>query len=377
MRQIARNGGDLQMMEPEHTATAVEPSVSLNLDYNSVVDVAFLRTAAAEGLTTILGGGWITRSSIDGAPGEVLAEADYFHSARDETLVRLPEGICHLILSERSLIVRIAARDRASAMRVRGEVLAALPEVESGDREVPVRFWWWQPAVARDLARMLPSPSWREIEENYVEPTREQLAGLMGWREAPPAGGRLLLWHGEPGTGKTSAIRSLTGEWRSWAEFHFITDPEELLRNPSYLLSTLSDRRTSQASGPADRWRVLVLEDAGEYLVPEAKHVEGQALSRLLNICDGVLGQAMRALVLVTTNEPLRTLHPALARPGRCLAEVSFERFAESDVARWAAVRGSKPPAVTSATLAELYAFEEGRSEVLPERQPVGFAAAR
>jgi hypothetical protein len=296
-------------MEPEHTATATEPSVSLNLDYNSVVDVAFLRRAAVEGLTTILGGGWITRSSIDGAPGEVLAEADYFHSARDEALVRLPEGICQLILSERSLIVRIAARDRASAMRVRGEVLAALPEVESGDREVPVRFWWWQPAVARDLARMLPSPSWREIEENYVELTREQLSGLMGWRDAPPAGGRLLLWHGEPGTGKTSAIRSLTGEWRSWAEFHFVTDPEEFLRNPSYLLSTLSDRRTSQTSGPADRWKVLVLEDSGEYLVPEAKHVEGQALSRLLNICDGVLGQAMRALVLVTTNEPLRTLH--------------------------------------------------------------------
>jgi hypothetical protein len=33
----------------------------------------------------------------------------------------------------------------------------------------------------------------------------------------------------------------------------------------------------------------------------------------------------MRALVLVTTNEPLGQLHPALARPGRCLAEVDFK----------------------------------------------------
>lgn len=362
-------------MEPEHPATAVEPSISLNLDYRNVVDVAFLRTAAREGLTTVLGGGWITRSSIADAPGEVLAEADYFHSARDDVLVRLPAGICHLILSERSLTVRVAARDRASATRVREEVAAALPEVDIGDREVPVRFWWWQPQVAQDLARMLPSPPWSEIEGNYVEPTREQLSGLMRWRSAPPAGGRLLLWHGQPGTGKTSAIRSLTGEWRSWAEFHFVTDPEEFLRNPSYLLSTLSDRRASQPSGPADRWRILVLEDSGEYLAPDAKHAHGQALSRLLNVCDGVLGQAMRALVLVTTNEPLRTLHPALARPGRCLAQVSFEPFAEADIARWAGARGSETPAVTSATLADLYAFEEGRSRLASEHQAVGFAA--
>lgn len=223
---------------------------------------------------------------------------------------------------------------------------------------------------------MLPSPPWSEIEANYVESTRRRLSGLMAWREGPPAGGRLLLWHGEPGTGKTSAIRSLTGEWRSWADFHFVTDPEEFLRNPSYLLSTLSDSRASRLSGPANRWKILVLEDSGEYLAPDAKHVQGQALSRLLNVCDGVLGQAMRALVLVTTNEPLRTLHPALARPGRCLSDLGFGRFAGADIARWAAHRGCVAPGLASATLADLYAFEDDRPTTRVEGPPLGFAGA-
>jgi hypothetical protein len=170
-----------------------------------------------------------------------------------------------------------------------------------------------------------------------------------------------LLWHGEPGTGKTSAIRSLTGEWRSWAEFQFITDPDEFLSNPGYLLATIAESRGPHSTGPSDRWKVIVLEDAGEFLAPDAKHLKGQRLSRLLNVCDGVLGQAMRAIVLLTTNEPVNHLHPALDRPGRCLAEVAFERFDREQMAAWCARRGADPPPAHTASLADLYAHLEGR----------------
>lgn len=33
-----------------------------------------------------------------------------------------------------------------------------------------------------------------------------------------------------------------------------------------------------------------------------------------------MVGQGLRVLVLVTTNELLRRLHPAVAQPGRCAA---------------------------------------------------------
>jgi hypothetical protein len=305
----------------------------------------------------------------------VVGRADYSHAGRKERVVRLDGAICHLILSERLLVARVAAPDATGAEAALREIAKALPEVDPADREVPAWFWWWASNFPSDLARMLPSPPWSDIESNYVGETRAHLADLSRWRRHPPSGGRLVLWHGEPGTGKTSAIRSFIGEWRSWAEFQFITDPEEFLSNPGYLLATIAESRGPHPTGPIDRWKIIVLEDAGEFLAPDAKHLKGQALSRLLNVCDGVLGQAMRALVLVTTNEPLNHLHPALGRPGRCLAEVAFERFDHDQMAAWCARHGADPPTVHAASLADLYAHVEGRPAG-PPRPTIGFAPA-
>ena len=221
---------------------------------------------------------------------------------------------------------------------------------------------------------MLPSPRWDGTSRNYVETTRTELQELVEWRGAPPPGGRLLLWQGEPGTGKTSAIRALAGEWRDWAKFHFITDPEQFLANPDYLLEVIGGSR-----GPApsrdEGVEGVVLEDSDEYLAPDAKHQSGQALSRLLNVCDGAFGQAMKVLVLVTTNEPLPTLHPPLSRPGRCLAEVGFDRFDRAAIEDWADHAGMDPPDTSAATLADFYAHAEGRGKPRVGRSTLGFAA--
>ena len=293
-----------------------------------------------------------------------------------DVLIRLASGIAHLTLRERSLRVSVAASDEVCAGNVSEVIATALPEVEQepDDREVPVRFWWSHSGGTRALARMLPCPPWETIAYNYVEATRATLEQMMAWRNAPPPGGRLLLWEGDPGTGKTSAIRALASEWRDWADFSFITDPEQFLMDPSYLLDVISGRLGSPRSEP-EHWQVVVLEDCGEYLAPDAKHVAGQALSRLLNVCDGALGQAMKVLVLVTTNESLHTLHPALSRPGRCLAEVSFGRFDREAIEAWAVDAAVEPPAASSATLAELYAHAEGRAQRTTVREAFGFAA--
>ena len=65
-------------------------------------------------------------------------------------------------------------------------------------------------------------------------------------------------------------------------------------------------------------------EDADELLRADAKRATGQSLSRLLNVADGFIGQGVNAIVHITANEPLGRLHPAVVRPGRCLAEVEF-----------------------------------------------------
>jgi SpoVK/Ycf46/Vps4 family AAA+-type ATPase len=205
-------------------------------------------------------------------------------------------------------------------------------------------------------------PDWQAIERNYAAATRERLGELMG--TTPPfAGGRLVLWHGPPGTGKTNALRALAYEWRQHAMLHYVTDPQELLTQPGYMQSLLLDQ--------ADRrWRLIVLEDAVDLVAPDA----GSGLSRLLNLTDGFVGQGLKVLVLITGNDPLDGLHPAVSRPGRCAAEVAFERFDADAAAEWLAGRGANAE-VGPASLAELYGVLDGRAAPA-EKRPVGFLSA-
>jgi ATP-dependent 26S proteasome regulatory subunit len=70
---------------------------------------------------------------------------------------------------------------------------------------------------------------------------------------------------------------------------------------------------------------LIVAEDSDEFLRLSARREAGAALGRLLNLTDGILGQGSNTLILLTTNELLENLHPALIRPGRCLAQIEFE----------------------------------------------------
>jgi hypothetical protein len=87
---------------------------------------------------------------------------------------------------------------------------------------------------------------------------------------------------------------------------------------------------------------------------------DGQGLSRFLNVVDGLIGQGLRILVLVTTNEELRRLHPAVARPGRCAANVQFTPLAAHEAEEWLRAPGVAGETDGRRTLASLYAQLEG-----------------
>ena len=100
-----------------------------------------------------------------------------------------------------------------------------------------------------------------------------------------------------------------------------------------------------------------MIEDADELLRPDARMRSGAVLSRLLNASDGLIGQGLKVLVLLTTNQPRVVIDPAILRPGRCLAEIAFHRFDVDGGAAWLD-NGSRPPRAVS--LAELYRLRSG-----------------
>ena len=261
-------------------------------------------------------------------------------------------------------------------------VEAVLAGLETAVREsvtlpegvVRMRFWSSGLKEPQSSSRSVASPGWAEVSGNYAAETSAALAGLMDAPGLDGRTGRLVLWHGEPGTGKTTAVRALSREWSSWCDTHYVTDPEQLFADPRYLLEVAgANAQDEDDDDDPGRWRLVVAEDCDEYLRTDAKLRAGASLGRLLNLCDGILGHGLRVLVLLTTNEDVGSLHPAITRPGRCLSAVEFARLSRERAQRWL---GADVPALAGAvTLAELYALREERAMVAarPVREVGGY----
>ena len=296
--------------------------------------------------------------------------------------------------------VSVAAETDAAINERLAILRQALPPPDpSSAHEVTVTFWTYSPHGPMPSWRSIAVPEWSEIRANYAAAVRDGLESLMdGFR--PAHGGQLVLWHGDAGTGKTFALRALAWEWRDWCSLHYIVDPDSFFgQHADYLMNVLLqpgwggmgrmvsmapnvsevvldmegdfERQVDDDGHPDKGWRLLVLEDTGELLTPDAKTVIGQGLSRFLNVVDGLIGQGLRVLVLVTTNEEIRKLHPAVARPGRCAANIAFSPLSPEEAAAWLAERGADATVDGPSTIATLYALaEDGGAEA---KQSVGF----
>lgn len=126
----------------------------------------------------------------------------------------------------------------------------------------------------------------------------------------------LVLLHGDPGTGKTSYLKYLLHTINKKKLIYLPPDLIESLSAPNFISFLLSQAANS----------ILLIEDAENVL----RHREAggsQAVSNILNISDGILGDILRLQIVCTFNSPLDQIDPALRREGRCLAEYRFEKL--------------------------------------------------
>jgi hypothetical protein len=357
----------------EMPAEPVETSYELT--NGSLTERRFLSEAIAAGYRETKRIEWPSEDAL-GEHGEVLARDG------DSAVFRLEDGsLVYAHVGHGWANFRIATVARARGDELAAEFQALYPPLfrQTDDRQVvPITFWTLGRFGPTSRMRMIDSASWDDVGDNYTATVRGELERLMNEFE-PGKSGQLLLWDGPPGTGKTWALRALASQWSQWAEFSYITDPDQFfVSDPSYMIDVLLSDTYESLTVDGDvvhelatdgKWRVLILEDTGALLSADADDTYAQGLARLLNVVDGMVGQGLRVLALVTTNQEIESMHPAVTRPGRCASQISFAPLTADEAIAWASERGVETDGEPH-TLAELYAAAGTAAPAIADDDP-------
>lgn len=167
----------------------------------------------------------------------------------------------------------------------------------------------------------------------------------------------LILFHGQPGTGKTQYIRHLLKELCSANKAVLYSPPavSASLAEPQ-MINFISDWIMGER-----RDCILLIEDAEPLLESRSGGVDGRStgISNLLNITDGILNDILGLMVIATFNIEISKIDPALLRPGRLIARKEFKKMDELQTENLADALGMEKPDINldkyPITLAEFY----------------------
>lgn len=169
----------------------------------------------------------------------------------------------------------------------------------------------------------------------------------------------LMLFHGNPGTGKTSFIKNLI---RKNESTKFIYMPNQMfsqLEAPSFI-NFFANHNDS----------IIVIEDA-EALLTERK--EGNtSISTLLNLTDGMLGEALRIKVICTFNCDINQIDSALKRKGRLKFSYDFKELSLDKTNALLIKAGHKHTSKEPMVLTDIINFDIDQYEK-EEKPKIGF----
>jgi hypothetical protein len=263
---------------------------------------------------------------------DAIVEREVRGPNRTLTVVRRADGTVVIDRDHRVAQVTVMARTREAMERMACDVRGACDSRPADS--LPVRVWrrvrFSDFASRREFVRATP---WDDIARNYPAEVRDAFDRLR-CTTSLPASSRIVVFHGPPGTGKTTAVRSLITQWSPWVAVEDVIDAPSVFSWEDNLdrIATApdDDGETSPAEG---RPKLIIAEDCDGMLKGEA--VLSGPLGQLLGFTDGLTIHKVPSVVVLTTNLARHELPPALLRPGRCLSMIEFTTFSIADARRW------------------------------------------
>ena len=156
--------------------------------------------------------------------------------------------------------------------------------------------------------------------ENYSSEVNAQYPLIVKQLSSSSPGGRLLVLEGPPGTGKTHFIRSVISSSANEKTVFILLDYQSASSvSGSELLNTLLNFKSSIGKKSI----TFIIEDADHFLHTRDND-NINVISSLLNLTDGIIGDALDIRVIASTNISLENIEAALIRPGRLMNRLFF-----------------------------------------------------
>lgn len=162
----------------------------------------------------------------------------------------------------------------------------------------------------------------------------------------------LILLHGEPGTGKTSIIKKLINDNPNvefiYFDFNLLTSFSD-----SKIFDFLVDHKN----------HVLIIEDCEKLFMD--RNNGNQYLNTMLNLTDGMIGEAFAIKFICTFNCPTNKIDKAVMREGRLSLIYEFKKLSLEKT------KAFFPNATEPMTLAQLYHTEDNGNKKVNKK--IGF----
>jgi len=215
--------------------------------------------------------------------------------------------------------------------------------------------------------------------------------------------GGIMIFHGEPGTGKSSYIKYLM---ESMSDADFVVLDPNTIQNFSedfknYLIQSSVSKKyyLDEPESNEDSYdevtghecvetehgliekleksgfsgKIYVLEDAEKLLLKRNETTNPVNLSNILNITDGIVGDLVKAKFICTFNCDLSEIDSALLRKGRLLQKYEFKALTGKALDTLAKDLGLPEDHPKSMTLAEIYGYSESTGMDETEKRKIGF----